>query len=125
MRMLLAIGLVVFVLSAFGQTPQGDLKLLEKKVERKYVSNNDADGVFFSLYKKVFSDQILNDCIYDRSCSAFSKDVFENFGLIKGVMLTADRLTRCNRATYAEISKVHINEHGKALDHWDYYVKKK
>lgn len=108
----------------YSQEDLGDTDLLRKKVAANKKTEDNGGGLY-RLYQDVFSEQILNDCIYDRSCSAFSKDVFHHFGPLKGLMLTVDRLTRCNRATYAQISEVLTDKNGRALDHWDYYVKKK
>lgn len=100
-----------------------NIDLLKSKVFNQSSEKIEKGGLY-GIYQNVFSDQILNDCIYDRSCSAFSKDVFRHFNPLKGLMLTVDRLTRCNRATYSQISLVLIDDNGKAYDHWDYYVKK-
>lgn len=105
------------------QKDASNMELLRAKVSDQSAPHDKEKGLF-GLYKNVFSDQILNDCIYDRSCSAFSKDVFQHFNPLKGLMLTVDRLTRCNRATYSQISQVLIDDRGRAYDHWDYYVKK-
>lgn len=48
------------------------------------------------FYKKVLSAQISASCDFEPSCSAFSGDAIHEFGFIRGVLMTADRLTRCN-----------------------------
>src|SRR5437867_3792769 len=48
------------------------------------------------LYQSTLSEQISSDCDFSPSCSGFSKEAIRTFGLIKGVALSADRLTRCN-----------------------------
>jgi uncharacterized protein len=50
------------------------------------------------FYQRVVSPQISASCIYTRSCSNFAKQGIQEFGLIKGVFLAADRLLRCNRS---------------------------
>ena len=53
------------------------------------------DGSMF-IYQKGISEQISAQCTFSPSCSEFSKKLIQNFGLIKGVFLTADRLMRCD-----------------------------
>ena len=49
------------------------------------------------IYQNIISQHFSADCLYDPSCSEFSKRAVKEFGLIKGGMLTIDRLDRCNR----------------------------
>lgn len=48
------------------------------------------------FYKSVLSEQLSSDCAFSPSCSSFSFKAIQEFGFIKGLFLTADRLTRCN-----------------------------
>ncbi len=48
------------------------------------------------FYKSVLSEQLSSDCAFSPSCSSFSFQAIQEFGFIKGIFLTADRLTRCN-----------------------------
>lgn len=48
------------------------------------------------LYQKFVSSQQHNVCVFTPSCSHFGMESVERFGFVKGVLLTADRLTRCN-----------------------------
>lgn len=108
---------VWFNLSA--QNP--DLSVLvdapDKSIDKK------GSGGIFGFYSNYLSNQILNDCIYDHSCSVFSKGAIKELGAIKGVFLTADRLMRCNRASHAEMDPVRFNKEGKITDHWNDYKK--
>jgi putative component of membrane protein insertase Oxa1/YidC/SpoIIIJ protein YidD len=49
------------------------------------------------IYQKYISPQLASDCAFNPSCSAYSKQLIGNFGLVKGVIFSADRLMRCNR----------------------------
>jgi putative component of membrane protein insertase Oxa1/YidC/SpoIIIJ protein YidD len=55
---------------------------------------------FFStmlwFYKSVVSEQLASECGFVPSCSLFSYQAIHDLGLLKGIFLTADRLTRCN-----------------------------
>ena len=61
------------------------------------------------MYQKFLSPQLASHCPYQISCSAFSKGSIEEFGLIKGVALSADRLTRCTQFTLIDILPSQIN----------------
>ncbi|MEO9475214.1 MAG: membrane protein insertion efficiency factor YidD [Cyclobacteriaceae bacterium] len=111
--------LMVTILSA--QNKELDQHLLTQAISENAEEDQKYDGLFYGLYKNHLSRQILNDCIYDHSCSKFSHDVFKHFGLFKGLFLTADRLTRCNRAAFAELPPSRINMNGSGIDHWDHY----
>lgn len=81
-------------------------------------------GLVFSMlefYKKNISEQIINDCIYEVSCSEFSHQLFENYGTFKGVFLTLDRLSRCNRLSYQDVPSTRLNAEGKIIDRWEDY----
>ena len=48
------------------------------------------------VYQNVISKQISSGCLYTPSCSEFSKNAIRDYGLLKGVILSADRVYRCN-----------------------------
>lgn len=72
-------------------------------------------GAMF-VYQNAISPQISSDCVFTQSCSNFSKSAINKFGLIKGVLLTADRLTRCSNGTKEETETLYINQAGKITD---------
>ncbi|MBK7133579.1 MAG: membrane protein insertion efficiency factor YidD [Bacteroidales bacterium] len=49
------------------------------------------------FYQNVLSKHISADCLFFPSCSDFSKEAIRETGLIRGTLLTMDRLSRCNR----------------------------
>ena len=112
---------LLIVTTSFAQDKALDQELVSQAISQNAAEEEKYDGFFYGLYKNHISRQILNDCIYDHSCSKFSHDVFKNFGVFKGLFLTADRLTRCNRAALAELPPSRINLNGAAIDHWDHY----
>ncbi|MGZ3862374.1 MAG: membrane protein insertion efficiency factor YidD [Bacteroidia bacterium] len=112
--------LIVFILSAFTglKAQQNDLALLagrnfqkpeyeyKRKVEylfkgRNWLVKYNPLSLFFGgamlLYQSTVSVQIGANCPYEVSCSAFSKSCITKYGIIKGIALSADRLTRCTR----------------------------
>lgn len=67
-------------------------------------------GGLLYTYQKFISVQIAANCPYEVSCSSFSKQCIEKYGLIYGIPLTADRLTRCTRlASFDLIRGVEYN----------------
>jgi uncharacterized protein len=49
-----------------------------------------------SLYQSLISSQQYNVCVFTPSCSHFGMAAVQRFGFLKGVLLTSDRLQRCN-----------------------------
>jgi len=62
-----------------------------------------AFGSAMYVYQNVFSRQFSANCLYSPSCSEFSKRLISEFGLIKGVFLSTDRISRCNRISAIDI----------------------
>lgn len=78
-----------------------------------------------TIYQTFFSRQLSTQCIYELSCSRFSREAIRQFGPIKGVFLTGDRLTRCNGIHYNETSRLRRNKEGKIIDVPEHYVLRK
>lgn len=72
-------------------------------------------GSMMYVYQKFISVQIGANCPYEISCSAFSKQCIQNYGLIKGVALSADRLMRCTRLASADLTPSDIGEDSHAI----------
>ncbi len=68
------------------------------------------------IYQKVISPQFSANCLYELSCSRFSQSAIQEYGAIKGLALTADRLARCNRISATTINPFRINQQGKVID---------
>lgn len=69
-----------------------------------------------TFYQKIISPQISADCIFELSCSRFSREAIREFGLPKGIALTADRMARCTRLGAMSVSPVRIGDSGKVID---------
>lgn len=108
---------------------KSDFELLKNEQTEKHSHENEPNRSFFKgllkLYSHHISDQIINDCIYEESCSTFSQGAIKKYGLLKGVFLSADRLSRCNRLSQSHIEQVRFNPNGKIRDHWNQYTFKK
>ena len=73
-----------------------DLKQEEKETILIPSNLNELAISGLSLYQYFISSQDAPSCIYTPSCSKFAKLSIYHFGLIKGVLLTSDRLQRCH-----------------------------
>lgn len=79
--------------------PDGSLK---KKYKEAKNNKNEIEMAFSSLflvYKTFFSSQDLTVCTFTPSCSAFGILAVKQFGVVKGGIMTMDRLSRCNGLT--------------------------
>lgn len=83
-----------------------------------------AFGGLLFLYQRWLSPQISTNCPYNPSCSGFSKNSILRYGFIKGIALSADRLTRCNNIAAHDISFLDFKD-GKIDDSPEKYCLKK
>jgi len=60
-------------------------------------------------YQNVISPQLGQRCLYHTSCSNFSKQSIGEFGMVKGVFLSADRLLRCNRISSLDLHPLNFD----------------
>lgn len=61
------------------------------------------------VYQNIFSQHLSASCLYTPSCSEFSKQAVRQFGLIKGTLLSFDRLSRCNRIAATDLHPEEID----------------
>ncbi len=66
------------------------------------------------LYQKFISSQDKPSCNFTPSCSHFGMACIQEYGLLRGFLLTADRLLRCNGTQAAHYPKDDSN--GKYID---------
>lgn len=66
-------------------------------------------GLMF-VYQRYVSPQLPSECLFEHSCSNFSKSLIAEYGLIRGIPFTADRLMRCNRIAATDIHPLFIGE---------------
>jgi uncharacterized protein len=102
-----------------------DLEIINKKLSEKvadpyrrpYIYKDEASvlkkinpvniifGVTLFVYQNLLSKQISADCLYTPSCSEFSKNAIRKYGLVKGIILSDDRLHRCNIMVAGDLKK--------------------
>lgn len=61
------------------------------------------------VYQNFVSQHLSASCLYDPSCSDFSKQAVKEFGIFKGTLLSLDRLNRCNRIAATDLNPLQIN----------------
>lgn len=73
-------------------------------------------GTMF-VYQHVISPQLSRGCPYEITCSNFSKLSIREYGVVKGVFLSADRILRCNRIGILDVHPLDFNNrNGKISD---------
>ncbi len=87
---------------------------------QKYNPLNAAFGGFLFLYQNLLSPQFSAHCLYSPSCSEFSKQSIQKYGLLKGILLSSDRVMRCNRMAATGIHPLRI-ANNKVDDPVDFY----
>jgi putative component of membrane protein insertase Oxa1/YidC/SpoIIIJ protein YidD len=119
-------------LSSSGQTDdiKSDIqrinKLLSQKppdpYKRPYIYKNEPSlikkispvnllvGGSLYVYQNVLSKHISADCLFTPSCSEFSKQAIKEDGLLKGILLSIDRLNRCNRIAAQDLKHKSVDQ---------------
>lgn len=125
---------ILFCLSTFVALPawtqqENDLARLRRYCAQEHADKPAATDVkkakplafpmrmLFGFYRQVISEHISADCAFDLSCSRFSAAAIGRFGIVKGLLLTGDRLTRCHLFVGQETVPVLFNNRtGKVID---------
>lgn len=83
------------------------------KDQKKTFKNSNPVSLLFGgtlyVYQNFVSQHFSADCLYDPSCSEFSKQAVKEYGLFKGGLLSFDRLSRCNRIAATDLNPGMIN----------------
>ena len=83
------------------------------KNQKKTFKNSNPVSLIYGgslyVYQNFFSQHLSASCLYDPSCSDFSKQAVKEFGLIKGTLLSVDRLSRCNRIAATDLNPTEID----------------
>ena len=108
----------ICIISAAQQiSVRSDIELIQKQLsqpdvdpfKRPYIYKNETSiikkfnpiglllGGSLYIYQNVFSKHLSSDCLFTPSCSEFSKQAIKEYGLLKGTLLSIDRVNRCNR----------------------------
>lgn len=86
---------------------------LMKDASSNFVKYNPVSltlGGLLYIYQNSISRQFSANCLYHPSCSDFSKRAISKYGFIKGILLSTDRLTRCNKIAGTDIHPITLND---------------
>lgn len=136
MKFILLISAQLILGTLAAQDIRSDLVLLNKQSQRNDpVDLSNEKKVFRPLsilyagtlgfYQRQISPQWGANCAFEITCSSFSKQLVQEYGLFKGFFLTVDRLGRCNKLSLYETLPIRINEQQKIIDHVDFYQRKR
>ena len=114
-----------FKIKEFETTRKVSYVFAERNAFMKYNPVSLLFGGSLLFYQKVISPQIQAGCAFDVSCSNFSRQCIKRYGILKGISLSADRLTRCTRLSAVDFHPVMINDDGKCIDHPEFYTLRK
>lgn len=97
------------------QMPESGHRLYIYKNQPKTFKNSNPVSLFYGgslyVYQNMFSQHLSASCLYHPSCSDFSKQAVKEYGLIKGTLLSFDRLSRCNRIAATDLNPEDIDMH--------------
>jgi putative membrane protein insertion efficiency factor len=65
-------------------------------------------GSSLFIYQNVFSNHLSAGCLFTPSCSEFSKQAIKEYGLLKGTLLSIERVNRCNRIAATDLRNSEI-----------------
>ena len=99
--------------TAYYQWPGNDTRIIETHHTNALVKYNPVTLVLkgaMAAYQQAISPQLSRHCPYEITCSNFSKQAIQEFGIVKGVFLSADRILRCNRIGVLDTDPLDFNE---------------
>jgi putative component of membrane protein insertase Oxa1/YidC/SpoIIIJ protein YidD len=91
-------------------------ELGKSNAENSVKKKKGIGNALLTVYQKHISVLISADCLYTLSCSRYSREVINKYGFIPGVLLTADRLTRCSFFCSKDIPDSKFTKDGHAID---------
>ena len=98
---------------AYYQRPGNDVKVMHTKSGGVLATYNPLSLLLkgtMLTYQHVISPQLSRHCPYEITCSNFSKQSIQEYGIVKGVFLSADRILRCNRIGILDTDALDFNE---------------
>ncbi len=102
-----------------------DIRFMRSRSGNFFLRYNPVSLAFGGLmftYQRFVSPQLPSECLYVHNCSDFSKDLFFEYGIVKGLFSTSDRLLRCNRLSALDIHPLFIDQNsGKVMEAIDIY----
>jgi uncharacterized protein len=72
-------------------------------------------GMLF-VYQNMFSEQIQADCVYETSCSEFTKRCIHKSGFFIGTLKGFNQLSECSPAAIYEHAPINVNSRQKIIN---------
>ena len=128
-KMFLFSVLGAMTIDAFAQAEDKSYYLIINSIDEKLAHKIELEtrekekgNVLLIGYRRYLSPQFSADCAFDLSCSRFSSKAIQRKGFFIGVLLTADRLSRCHTFVAQETVPIFFNNKtGKVIDEPDMY----
>ncbi len=73
-------------------------------------------NALLNVYQKHISVLISAECLYSLSCSRYSREALNKYGFFPGILLSADRITRCSFFCSKDIPDSKFNDDGLVQD---------
>lgn len=93
--------------------PQDGKRFYIYKNQPKTFRNSNPVSLIYGgslyVYQNLISPHFSADCLYEPSCSEFSKLAVKEYGVFKGGLLSFDRLNRCNRIAATDLDPAFLN----------------
>ena len=102
---------------------QNNTTIIKTETYKKVKTKQKLLNLAFTVYKKVFSEQISADCLFETSCSVFTMQLIKEYGIIKGCISGFDRVSRCNKLAEINVPPIKKNKKNKIIETIDYYKK--
>lgn len=97
---------------SFYQRPGNSSEMMESRRKGIIAKYNPVSLILKGsmwTYQNIISPELSSSCPYQISCSNFAKQSIQEFGVIKGTALAADRLMRCNRISLIEVPAIDLD----------------
>lgn len=120
--------------NSFGQSDQeillkdsssDQIEFVIEKPDRKFIQKINpfywAYTGMTNFYQRNISVQIAANCIFEETCSRFSRKLVDEKGIFAGVVLSLDRISRCNKVTLVETSPLRFTKNSKITESIDEY----
>ncbi|MBE7173823.1 MAG: membrane protein insertion efficiency factor YidD [Williamsia sp.] len=104
--------------TAYYQRPGNNTRAIQTHHTSALVKYNPVTLVLkgaMAAYQHAISPQLSRHCPYEITCSNFSKQAIQEFGIVKGVFLSADRILRCNRIGVLDTDQLDFNENNGTI----------
>lgn len=92
---------------------EGKRSYIYKNQPKTFRNSNPVSLIYggsLYVYQNLISSHFSADCLYEPSCSEFSKLAVKEYGVFKGGLLSFDRLSRCNRIAATDLDPAFLNK---------------